>query len=110
MRILRDPVFAPVFGPGSLAEVPVTGQLPDGRIINGQIDRLVITEMEILIVDFKTNRPSPNETTAVPQAYRHQLKAYAEALLSIYPKHTVKCALLWTDKPLLMPITLDVSI
>ncbi len=110
MRILRDPVFAPVFGPGSFAEVPVTGKLPDGRLINGQIDRLIVTDTEILIVDYKTNRPSPAEISSIPQSYRNQLKAYAAALSSIYPDHEIICALLWTDKPLLMPVTLDVSI
>ncbi len=106
MRILRDPVFAPVFGHGSLAEVPVTGQLRDGRLINGQIDRLIITDHEILIVDFKTNRPSPADTSLIPQSYRNQLKAYADALSSIYPDHAIKCALLWTDRPLLMPVSI----
>ncbi len=105
MKILNDPVFAPVFGPGSLAEVPVNGKMADGRIINGQIDRLVITNSEILIIDFKTNRPSPGDVKAIPPAYRAQLKAYADALTLIYPKLPVKCALLWTDKPLLMPVS-----
>ena len=104
MKVLRDPIFAPVFGPGSLAEVPVTGELPGGKLINGQIDRLVITQDEILIVDFKTNRPSPDNAMAIPASYRAQLKAYSDVLKLIYPGRIVKCALLWTDKPLLMPV------
>lgn len=105
MKILNDPVFASVFGPGSLAEIPVTGEMPDGRIINGQIDRLIITEDEILIVDFKTNRPSPSELRDIPAGYKAQLKAYADALRLIYPGRAVKTALLWTDKPLLMEVS-----
>jgi ATP-dependent helicase/nuclease subunit A len=104
MRVLNDPVFAPVFAPGSLAEVPVTGEISPGRIINGQIDRLVITETEVLIVDFKTNRPSPRAQGDIPIAYKAQLKAYADAVSLIYPGRAVKCALLWTDQPLLMPV------
>lgn len=106
MRILRDDIFAPVFGPNSLAEVPVTGELPGGRLINGQIDRLVITDTEILIVDYKTNRPSPGLESEIPSMYRAQLRAYAETLAHIYPGHVIKCALLWTDRPLLMPVSI----
>ena len=105
LQILSDPVFAPVFGPSSLAEVAVTGDLGNGRLINGQIDRLVVTETEILIVDFKTNRPSPVEIQDIPPSYRGQLKAYADALKLIYPGRAIRTALLWTDKPQLMEVS-----
>ena len=59
LKILSHPDFAAVFAPGSLAEVPVTGLLDDDRVVSGQIDRLLITDNEILIVDYKTNRPPP---------------------------------------------------
>ena len=105
MKVLRDPVFAAVFAPGSLAEVPVTGEISPGRLINGQIDRLVITDTEVLIVDFKTNRPSPRDSRDIPASYKAQLKAYADALSLIYPGRAIKCALLWTDQPFLMPVS-----
>lgn len=105
-RILEDTDFASVFGEGSLAEVPVTGKLPDGRIINGQIDRLVILDNTVLIIDYKTNRPSPQNADQIPQIYRDQLQAYHDALREIYPKSLIKCALLWTDQPLLMPVVI----
>ncbi len=104
LAVLHDPVFAPVFAPGSLAEVPVTGLLTDGRIISGQIDRLVIGRDEILIVDYKTNRPSPVDVKNVPNVYRNQLRAYRDALALIHPKSLIKCAILWTDQPVLMPV------
>lgn len=105
-RVLDDPDFASVFSEGSLAEVPITGTLPDGRIISGQIDRLVIQDGTILIVDYKTNRPSPRNADDIPEIYRAQLKAYRDALAEIYPKSLIRCALLWTDQPLLMPVTI----
>jgi ATP-dependent helicase/nuclease subunit A len=106
LAVLRDPDFAPVFGPGSLAEIPVTGRLSDGRIISGQIDRLIIGADTILIVDYKTNRPSPHNEKDVPDPYVRQLRAYRDALALIYPNHLISCALLWTDQPLLMPVTI----
>lgn len=106
LRILNDPVFADVFGEQSLAEVPVSGDLGDGRMISGQIDRLVIGHNKILIVDFKTNRPSPRDQNAIPEAYKNQLRAYKTAVLRIFPDREILCALLWTDQPLLMPVSI----
>lgn len=105
LKILNDPVFADVFGEHALAEVPVSGDLGDGRMISGQIDRLVIGHNKILIVDFKTNRPSPRDENEIPVAYKNQLKAYKTALLRIFPDREIACALLWTDQPLLMPVS-----
>jgi ATP-dependent helicase/nuclease subunit A len=104
MRVLNDSIFAPVFGEGSLAEVPVTGDMGNGKLINGQIDRLIVRDHDILIVDFKTNRPSPTDAVSIPASYRAQMAAYAAALRRIYPEKAIKCALLWTDQPLLMAI------
>ena len=105
MAILEDKNFGAIFGAGSMAEVPVTGLLPGNTLVSGQIDRLLITDQEILIVDFKTNRPPPQDVADVPQIYVRQLKAYAETLRSIYPKHKTRCALLWTDGARLMEIS-----
>lgn len=104
MAIIEDSIFADIFGANSMAEVPVSGDMGDGTIINGQIDRLVIRDDVILIVDFKTNRPSPTAENDVPESYKKQLKAYKTAMSRLYPARTIKCALLWTDKPFLMPI------
>ncbi|MBI1327555.1 MAG: double-strand break repair helicase AddA [Alphaproteobacteria bacterium] len=102
LRVLRDETFAPIFGTGSLAEVPVSGILPDGRLLSGQIDRLLITESRILIIDYKTNRPSPQNSQDVPKTYINQMNAYKNALAAIYPGRTIVCGLLWTDEAKLM--------
>lgn len=106
LQILNDPVFADVFGQNSMAEVPISGDLGDGRMISGQIDRLIIGHNKILIVDFKTNRPSPQDEYGIPDAYKNQLKAYKTALSRIFPDREIFCAILWTDRPLLMPVTI----
>ncbi|MSP43104.1 MAG: double-strand break repair helicase AddA [Alphaproteobacteria bacterium] len=107
LKVLEFPEFAAVFGPGSRAEVPLAGLVPalgNGVAISGQIDRLLISEREILIVDFKTHRPPPISMQAVPDIYLRQMAAYRAALRLIYPDHLVRCALIWTDIPLLMPL------
>jgi ATP-dependent helicase/nuclease subunit A len=103
LAILRHPDHADVFGPGSMAEVPVTG-LVGGRIVSGQIDRLLVTPQLVRIVDFKTNRPPPLREEDVPAAYKAQLRAYRDALRLIWPDRPVRCALLWTDGPRMMDV------
>ena len=103
MAVLRHPEFAPIFGPGSRAEVPLTA-LISGRVVSGQVDRVLITDSEILVVDYKTNRPPPLEVADVDVLYLRQLASYRAALMEIYPGKTVRCALLWTDGPNLMAI------
>ncbi len=103
MAVLRHPDFAPIFGPGSRAEVALTALL-SGRVVSGQVDRVLITDSEILVVDYKTNRPPPLQAAEVEVAYLRQLASYRAALMEIYPEKTVRCALLWTDGPNLMAI------
>ena len=108
LNILNDPQFAAIFGPGSMAEVPVTGVLKEqNQIINGQIDRLLVTDDEILIIDYKTNRPPPLDPKDVPHIYYDQLASYAALIQKIYPGRNVRTALLWTDGPRLMPLDLE---
>jgi ATP-dependent helicase/nuclease subunit A len=102
-RIIEAPEFAALFAPGSRAEVPI-GALVDGRVIAGQIDRLVVTDDAVLVVDYKTNRPPPERPEDVPPAYRAQMAAYRAALARIYPDRPIRCALLWTDGPQLMAL------
>ena len=102
--VLNNPDFSDVFGPGSRAEVPVSGLLSGKQefVLSGQIDRLVILQDRILIVDYKTNRPSPEKVKDVPSIYMKQMAIYKQALQAIYPNHEVKTALLWTDQTKLM--------
>jgi ATP-dependent helicase/nuclease subunit A len=103
MAVLDHPEFAALFAAGSRAEVPVVG-LIDGRALNGRIDRLVVTDDAVLIVDYKTNRPPPTEAAGVSPAYVEQLAAYRAALERIYPGRRVRTLLLWTDGPQLMEL------
>ncbi len=68
LRLLEDEKFKPLFAPGSKAEVPIIGEV-DGRIISAQVDRLVVTDSEVMIVDFKTNRPAAKSLNEVPAVY-----------------------------------------
>ena len=107
MALTNDPAFAPVFAPGSRAEVPLAAQvdLGSGPIgLTGQIDRLVVRGDEVLIIDYKTNRPAPQRIEAADSAYIRQMAAYRAALRTVYPDKTVRAALLWTNSAKLMEV------
>ena len=99
LTVLNDPKFGAVFAPGSRAEVAVAGRpkgAPPDMRISGQIDRLAIGDRDVLIVDYKTNRPPPDDIRRANPAYIAQLAAYRALLQEIYPGHEIRCALLWT--------------
>jgi ATP-dependent helicase/nuclease subunit A len=107
LAVLNDPQFAAAFAPGSRAEVAIVADLPEigeGARINGRIDRLAITDTEILIVDFKTNRPPAERVEDVSALYRTQMALYRAALAKIFPGRRIACALVWTEGPRLMPL------
>lgn len=107
IKILNDPNFSAIFGEGSIAEVPITGLLNNKTLISGQIDRLLVTDNEILVVDYKTNRPPPTDVKDVPIIYHNQMKAYADALRLIYKDRPIRTALIWTDGVKLMELPTD---
>jgi ATP-dependent helicase/nuclease subunit A len=103
LAILQDPVLGALFGPNSRAEVPIAAELPPpsgtgpALRLTGKIDRLVVTGDMVLILDYKTNRPSPLDEQSVPDAYLFQLAAYRVGIAQIFPGKTVEAAILWTD-------------
>ena len=109
LALIADPRFAPVFAPGSHPEVSIAGRLEcPGRppaLISGQIDRLVVTSAEVLIVDYKTNHAPPATEAEAPTGYVRQLALYRAVLQKLYPQLLVRAALLWTETPELMEIS-----
>jgi ATP-dependent helicase/nuclease subunit A len=73
--------------------------------VSGQIDRLVVTPEEVLIVDFKTNHAPPKTLADAPRGYVRQLALYRGVLRKLYPQRPVRAALLWTETPELMEIS-----
>lgn len=101
--ILDDLKFRDFFQGGSIAEVPISGVLGENAII-GVLDRLVVTETEALVLDYKTNRWPPQTVEEVPAPYVQQMAAYRRALACVYPHRKIRAALLWTEAPLLMEL------
>jgi ATP-dependent helicase/nuclease subunit A len=103
LALLDDPQFAPVFSGAALSEAPISALLPDGTVLSGQIDRLLIRDDEIQIIDYKSGSRIPAKPQDAPLAYLRQMAAYRWTLQQIWAR-PVRAALLWTDAPLLMPL------
>jgi ATP-dependent helicase/nuclease subunit A len=101
LALIDDARFAEVFAPGSRAEVSIVGRLErvgePKALVSGQIDRLVVTPQEVLIVDFKTNHAPPSRVAEAPPSYLRQLALYRAVLARLYPERPVRAALLWTE-------------
>ena len=70
-RVMEHPEFKQYFNPeNSLAEVAVRG---DG--FSGRIDRLVVMENEVIIIDFKTAAAVPD---TIPKEYQLQMQTYKQ--------------------------------
>ena len=95
LAVLAHPELAPLFGPGSRAEVPLTGVVGN-VVVGGLVDRLVVLADRVLVGDFKTNRRPPERVETTPVMYLRQMASYRAVLQAIFPNLPVRCALIWT--------------
>ena len=96
LAVLAHPALTPLFAPGSRAEQPLSG-LIEGQVVSGIVDRLVILPDRVILADFKTGRPAPIDVENTPIRYLRQLAAYRAVLQTLFPTHTMECALIWTE-------------
>ncbi|HEY0265367.1 MAG TPA: double-strand break repair helicase AddA, partial [Rhizomicrobium sp.] len=108
LAVLDDPRFAAAFGPNSRAEVALQARRPDLGLaapIIGRLDRLVVTGDEVLILDFKTNRPPPRSEAEVPVLYLTQMALYRAAAQAVFPGRRIVTGLVFTDGPRLLQLS-----
>lgn len=107
LRTLSDPAFSEIFAPGGRSEAAIVGALPGGQMVNGRVDRLIIRSDQVMIIDYKTDRPAPKDAAAVETAYWVQMAAYRAVMLTLFKGRPVRCALLYTDGPRLIELDGD---
>jgi ATP-dependent helicase/nuclease subunit A len=69
------------------------------------VDRLLVENDTIWLIDYKSQRPAPERAEAVPALYLRQMAAYRALLARIYPGRAIRSYLLWTDQPRLMQLS-----
>ncbi len=108
LAVLDDPTFAAAFSANSRAEVSIVADLPElgpATRVNGRVDRLSVGDDEVLILDYKTNRPPPVREDEVSRLYKTQMALYRAAAQKIFPGRRITCGLVWTDGPTLMKLS-----
>jgi ATP-dependent helicase/nuclease subunit A len=101
MGIIDHPALAPLFGPHSRAEQPLSG-LMNGVVVSGIVDRMAVLPDSVLVADYKTNRDAPGRAEDTPVLYLRQMAAYRAVLSAIFPGRAVLCHLVWTRSAAVM--------
>lgn len=106
LAVIEHPDLASVFAQDALAEAPLAGVV-EGQVIAGTVDRLIVTDAQVTVVDYKTGRRVPGDEAAVPSYHKAQMAAYAAVLEGIFPGRTVQAALLYTSGPKLITLSAE---
>jgi len=107
LNLLTHSVFEQRPNSKTMAEVSLSGILETNKrklLISGQIDRLIVSDDKIHVLDFKSNRYVPKSSEHAPAEYVTQIALYREMVRQIYGSKTIECSLLWTQTPELMLI------
>ena len=108
--ILERIDLAHIFGPQSRAEVPfLVNADRDGEAVqlSGRIDRLVVDDEGVLVIDYKSDAHVPDRPEAIPARYLTQLGLYALVAGQLFPGRIVRAAILWTELESLMNLPQD---
>lgn len=102
LTVRRDLLLSHLFAPGSYGEVPLRGLVDwRGKIVDvaARLDRVIVRDNDVLIVEYKTDRVVPKSEAATPQSYVAQLALYRLAVQRLFPGRVVNCGILWTVEP-----------
>ncbi len=99
-QVYRHAEFAWLFDPRHYLqgynEMPVVYHR-DGQIVRGIIDRLLVCEREIVVVDYKTHAQARAENiTHTASQHGEQLRLYGEAVRGLWPDKPLRLMLLFT--------------
>jgi ATP-dependent helicase/nuclease subunit A len=101
--IIDAPDHAEIFSPDALAEAPIAAVVGE-EVVAGTVDRLLVQDDRVRVVDFKTGRRVPGSLDAIPEHHLVQMAAYVAALETVFPDRPVEAALLYTSGPRLFSL------
>ncbi|HHB82410.1 MAG TPA: hypothetical protein ENK61_02950 [Devosia sp.] len=108
LSILSGPDAKLLFGKNSRAELPIfvygENDLNPIQII-GRVDRTIVSNDEVLLVDFKSNATPPASELHVSGPYLTQMGLYLRCGQKLFPEHKVSTALYWTSTQNLMMLS-----
>ncbi|MEQ1520454.1 MAG: double-strand break repair helicase AddA [Aestuariivirga sp.] len=98
IALITHPDHSDFFGPDSQAEVSIGSISQNGERITERLDRLVVRDNDILVLDYKTDWNVPDKLEA-DHPHVLQLAGYARTLGQAYGGKPVRAAILWTSLP-----------
>jgi len=96
--LIAHPDHSDFFCADSQAEVSIGSISANGQRITERIDRLVVRDKDILVLDYKTDWNVPDKLE-VGHPHVLQLASYARTLGQAYDGKPVRAAILWTSLP-----------
>ena len=107
IAVMQNPDWAELFSKSARAEVPLAA-LVGTTVITGRVDRLLVEDDRVRLIDFKTGRNVPQNETAVSTPILRQMAHYVAALESIFAPRKIEAALLYTNGPSMIELSADV--
>ncbi len=107
LAVMQNPDWAELFSSAARAEAPLAA-LVGTTVITGRVDRLLVQEDRVRLIDFKTGRHVPQNENAVSTPVLRQMAHYVAALESIFAPRKVEAALLYTNGPAMIELSADV--
>lgn len=101
--LLSDTRWQALFSERARAEVPIAAIVGEA-VVTGRIDRLLVEEKRVQIVDFKTARRVPKNASEVKLSELRQMAHYVAAIERIFPGRAVSAALLYTHAPAMVEL------
>ena len=77
-------------------------------MITGRVDRLLIEDDRVRLIDFKTGRHVPQSEGEVTTPILRQMAHYVAALESIFAPRKVEAALLYTNGPSMIELSAEI--
>lgn len=92
-----ETVFKPSAGTKTYNELPLQYKLGN-QMVQGVIDRLLVSDENILLIDYKTHQQaSKNNMAEIADTYKEQMALYANGIKLIWPEKKLETALLFTS-------------
>ncbi|MGV2432820.1 MAG UNVERIFIED_CONTAM: PD-(D/E)XK nuclease family protein [Rickettsiaceae bacterium] len=89
--------------PEVFTEMPI-GYRQDNIVYFSRIDLVAISEQELVIIDYKSEKNPPQLLKDVNPKYIMQIESYAKAMRKIKPYHKISAKILWLENLHMMEI------
>jgi ATP-dependent helicase/nuclease subunit A len=97
--VIDDPRHRELFDSGLFQEarneVPLLYRRGNDDVV-GVIDRLIIRERDLIVLDYKTNRVAASGAVSLAHTYAAQLQLYVEGVRRLWPERVITAVVLFT--------------